>query len=48
MGIKTYSVTLEEETVNKAKDLLKLGQKLSPVLNALLNKWVEENLKQGE
>jgi len=42
MAIKTYSVTLEEEIVNKAKEKLKIGQKLSPVINDLLTKWVEE------
>jgi hypothetical protein len=39
---ENYSVTLEKEVVEKAKKKLKLGQKLSPVLNDLLKKWVEE------
>ena len=46
MGIKTYSVTLEEETVNKAKRKLKVGQKLSPVLNEILNKWIEGEFEE--
>lgn len=43
--IKTYSVTLDHETVENAK--VKLGQeKLSPLINELLKKWNEE--KQNE
>ena len=37
---KQYQVTLEEELVEKAKKLV-LGSKLSPVLNSLLEVWVE-------
>lgn len=43
MGRKNYSVTLEEEIVDKAKKKLITGQKLSPVINDLLKKWVEED-----
>ncbi len=37
-----YSVTLDKEVVEEAKKKLKVGQKLSPVINDLLNKWVKE------
>ena len=46
MVIKTYSVTLDEEIVNKAKGKLKTGQKLSPVLNELLKKWIQEEFDE--
>jgi len=39
---KNYSVTLDKEVVDKAKEKLKVGQKLSPVINELLIKWVGE------
>lgn len=41
MGIKKFNITLEEEVVDKAKEKLKVGQSLSPVINDLLKKWVE-------
>jgi len=39
---KTYSVTLNEETVEEAQSFLNdSGAKLSPVLNNLLLGWIE-------
>ena len=43
---ETYSVYLEKKLVKEAKDLLDLGQKLSPRINDLLKKWVEEKKKE--
>lgn len=40
---RNYSVTLEEEVVNRAKEKLTPHGKLSPIINELLNKWCEEN-----
>jgi len=41
--IKQYSVTLEEETVKLAKEKVELtGQKLSPILGLLLDRWLED------
>ena len=38
------TITLEEETINKAKDILeKNGVKLSSLLNQKLKQWVREN-----
>ena len=49
MVIKSYSVTLEEGVVDDAKEQLQIGQKLSPVINELLRKWVmEQALKEVE
>lgn len=46
--IENYSVTLEKELVEKAKEILKPhGGKLSPIINDLLKQWVDYNL-QGE
>lgn len=39
MAKKNYSLTLEEEVVDLSLQKLEVGQKLSPVVNALLNKW---------
>jgi len=44
--IKKYTVTLNEEVVDEARKKLQVGQSLSPVLNQLLKKWIEE--KGGE
>jgi len=44
--MNNYSVSLNEEVVERAKkiSLLQFGSgKLSPLLNQLLKKWVEEN-----
>lgn len=42
MAKKAYTVTLEEEDVDKAKKKLKEnGAKLSPIINILLNQWSE-------
>lgn len=41
MAKRNYSVTLEEEVVNKVQDRLQVGQKLSPMINHLLKKWLE-------
>ena len=38
--LETYSVYLENSVVEKAKKKLQLGQKLSPVINELLKKWI--------
>lgn len=39
---KNYSVTLEEEVVDKAQGLMgPEGRKLSPVINNLLIRWIE-------
>lgn len=40
--VRNYSVTLEEKIVDKAREKLKVGQKLSPIINDLLKKWVNE------
>jgi hypothetical protein len=51
---KQYQVTLDEEIVIKAKELhkenspLKFETKLSPILNELLLRWVEKEMKQKE
>ena len=47
MKIKNYSVSLEEEVVEKAKAIMyPTGSKLSPILNNMLRNWVEEqNIK---
>lgn len=42
MVIKNYSVTLDSDLVDKAKEKLK-NEKLSPKLNELLKEWVEKN-----
>lgn len=42
---KSYGVYLETDLVKRAKKLLSLGQKLSPIINDLLSKWV---IKQEE
>lgn len=42
MGIQRYNVTLEEETVNMAKKKLGYsGGRLSPVINNLLDIWIQ-------
>ncbi len=47
MGIKNFSVTLEEDYVKKAKDILEEdGGKLSPIINKLLGEWIKK--KEGE
>lgn len=41
--IKNYSVSLEEEVVERAKVLFKSrGAKLSPLINELLEQWCED------
>ena len=47
MGIEKYSVSLEKEVVDEARNYLEVGQKLSPMINQLLKKWIEEK-KQKE
>ncbi len=42
MGIEKYSVSLEKEVVDEARNYLEVGQKLSPMINQLLKKWIEE------
>jgi len=39
--IKQYTVTLDEDVVEDAKEKLEVGQKLSPILNDLLKKWIK-------
>lgn len=46
MGIKGYSVTLDEEVVVEAKRYLQVGQKLSPVINELLKLWLLKRKKE--
>ena len=44
MVIKNYSVSLDEEVVEKAKENMKpQGAKLSPLINEFLKKFNEEN-----
>ena len=44
MVIKTYNVSLEEEIVERAKKKAKSsGGKLSPLINELLERWLEED-----
>lgn len=43
--IKNYTVSLDETVVDQAKAKLKIGQKLSPVLNNLLKIWTKEDNK---
>jgi len=43
MSKRNYSITLEEEVVKKAKEKLKIGQKLSPIIEELLRRWILEN-----
>ena len=40
--VKTYNVSLEKEVVDEAREQLAVGQKLSPVINDLLKKWIEK------
>ena len=47
MGIERFNVSLEKEVVKAAREQLAVGQKLSPVINDLLKKWIEEK-KQNE
>ncbi len=46
---KKYCIAVDEEIMVKAKTHLIVGQKLSPVINDLLIKWVEcmEKSKRG-
>lgn len=49
MGRKIYSVSLEEDIVVKSKDLWiknHYGKKLSPLIEMLLTKWIEDEDKQ--
>ena len=47
--IKTYSVTLREEIVERAKKINKdSSRKLSPVLDKLLENWVLREEKKNE
>lgn len=43
-----YSVSLEKEVVEDAKKYLVIGQKLSPIVNDLLKKWIEMRKKEEE
>ena len=46
MATKQYQVTLEEPTVDEAKERAKLyGGKLSPILNSLLTAWIKDQDK---
>jgi hypothetical protein len=47
MGIKRYNITLEEKIFNEARKYLEIGQALSPVLNDLLRRWIEEKKQNG-
>jgi len=50
MVIKNYSITLDKELVEKAKEkMYSEGKKLSPVINNLLQKWFDEQeIVEGE
>jgi hypothetical protein len=51
MGVKIYSVSLEEEIVEKAKELWirdHYGKKLSPLINKLLTIWIREDKTKWE
>lgn len=49
MTIKSYSVTLDEDVVDDAKKIVEETQrKLSPVINNLLKKWVQEENKKKD
>jgi len=52
MVIKSYSVTLEEGYVSKAKEVIKpSGGKISPIINQLLKEWldqVDKEIKEEE
>ena len=49
MGIKKYSVTLEEEVVDRAKKIYYgSGRKLSPLINDLLEEWCDDYEKSKE
>lgn len=37
-----YTVSLEPSVVKTAREKLQVGQSLSPIINDLLKKWVEE------
>jgi len=41
MGIERYNVSLDTNVVDEAKTLFE-GQKLSPLLNDLLKKWIQK------
>jgi hypothetical protein len=48
MVLKSYSVSLESDYVNRALKIIKyknIGGKLSPVVNDLIKKWVESEEK---
>lgn len=40
-----FNVILDPELVAEARGLLDVGQRLSPILNNLLKKWVKEQKK---
>ena len=43
MVIKRYNVSLEEDIIDEAKKIMgDSGRKLSPVINNLLKKWIED------
>lgn len=46
MDKATYSVTLDIKKVERAKVLFQ-GEKLSPLLNDLLGKWIKQKEKQN-
>jgi len=49
MVIKNYSISLEEEVVEKAKEnMKKYGGKLSPLVNEFLKRFNEEHEEGGE
>ena len=43
---KTYSIWVEESVVEKAEKHLAVGQKLSPVIQDLLEVWIEHRIKE--
>jgi len=43
--IKNWTITLDEDIVKAARIKLEVGQSLSPILNELLKKWIEGEIK---
>ncbi len=49
MVIKNYTVSLDEEVVKEAKEIMKpRGSKLSPLINEFLKKFNEENGRRNK
>ncbi len=46
--IKNFSISVDDEIVEKAKEQLLTGQKLSPVISFLLEEWIAKRIKEKE